>query len=131
MRAWAREQDYVFPGQDGTISMGAGSVFGNFGGGPIRLPRMGETERPLDERLGLVPAGGGAWGVGKEGEKGGEVGGGEGKVGKGGNVMGREQGGLQVGQEKEKKKKKRGSFERLFHRGGAGGEGKAEEDMVR
>ncbi|MCJ1321145.1 hypothetical protein MMC15_006489 [Xylographa vitiligo] len=121
LRAWAHEHDYVVPGQDGTISMAPGNVFGNVGGGALRLPRMGETERPLDERLGLVKP--------KDGEKGVCEGGRTGEKEEYLHVEGKGEG-EGVGQEEERKKK-RGSFSKFFRRGSAQREGSVEEDAVR
>ncbi|MCJ1404808.1 hypothetical protein MMC11_008034 [Xylographa trunciseda] len=46
LRAWARDQGRSAPSQDGDVIMGPGSVVGGLGGGgAMRLPRAGATER--------------------------------------------------------------------------------------
>ncbi|MCJ1406041.1 hypothetical protein MMC19_000106 [Ptychographa xylographoides] len=50
LRAWAREKDRVYPGQDGTLVFGSGAMMTNAFGG-FRLPHKGETLLPPDERV--------------------------------------------------------------------------------
>lgn len=95
--------------------MGAGAV----SGGPVFLPRRDDTPLPPDERLGLK---GEAFHIGSEGEKARE---GREKGERGGGVFGHR--GMEGGGEKEKKKKKRGSWGGMFHRRGKEGEGEGGE----
>ncbi|MCJ1420298.1 hypothetical protein MMC32_006655 [Xylographa parallela] len=105
LRAWAHAREYVVPGEDGTIAMGAASAF-DFGDSA--------TKRAIERGRGSVEA---------DGREGGE------KRGKEG-LLGVEDTGEGEGQ--ERRKTKRGSFSRLFRRERTEEEeGRAEEEVVR
>ncbi|MCJ1437368.1 hypothetical protein MMC27_006755 [Xylographa pallens] len=112
LRAWAHAQEYVVPGEDGTINMAGGSMF-DFGDSAVK--------RSI-ERARLAEAGSGV-GAGKaDGGAGGEKGAKE-------RFLGVQEKGEGVGQA-ERMKKKRGSFSKFFHRGPTEEERRAEEEDV-